>query len=89
MSNSSVSIKKSYPFTCVGGQRGHISLTNDGRTVMLLYNDGIVTFHAFTDCPNETAEDQAKRHVRQNIDTEAQFFEDTFLDLLNWLLQIK
>ncbi len=88
MNNPTVSIKKCYGFTCAGGAHGHISLTNDGRAVMLLHNDDQLKFQVFTAHPNETAEAHAKRHVWENIDAEADFFEDRFLDLLNWLLHI-
>ncbi len=88
MNNPGVPIKKSYAFTCAGGLGGHISLTNDGRAVLVcsLHTDGQIECKVFTPNSDDTAEAQARRHVLENIDAKAEFFEDPFLDLCNWLL---
>lgn len=88
MSYPGVPIKKSYAFTFKGGPGGHISLTNDGRVVLvhLRHTDGLLEWQVFTANSDETAEAQARRHVLEKIDPEAKFFEDPFLDLTNWLL---
>ena len=89
MDNPGVPIKKSYAFTFAGGPGGHVSLTNDGRAILvyLHHTDGRVDFKIFSARPDETAEAQAKSYVWENIDEKAEFFEDPFLDLCNWLLQ--
>lgn len=89
MNNTGVTIKKFYAFTFKGGPGGHISLTNDGRAVLvhLRHTDGQLEHQVFTANSDETAEAQARRHVLENIDPNAEFFEDPFLDLANWLLQ--
>ena len=89
MNNPGLPIKKFYAFTFAGGPGGHISITNDGRAVLvhLRHTDGQLECQVFTASPDETAEAQAKRHVWENIDGKAEFFEDPFLDLCNWLLQ--
>lgn len=89
MSNPGVPIKKCYAFTFAGGPGGHISVTNDGRAILvnLRHPDGQLEFKVFAASPDETAEAQAERYVRENIDANAEFFDDPFLDLLNWLLQ--
>lgn len=89
MSNPGVPIKKCYAFTFEGGPGGHISVTNDGRAILvnLRHPDGQLEFKVFATSPDETAEAQAERYVRENIDANAEFFDDPFLDLINWLLQ--
>ena len=88
MSYPRVHIKKSYAFTFKGGPGGHVSLTNDGRAVLvhLRHTDGKLESKVFTTNSDETAEAQARRYVLEKIDPEAKFFEDPFLDLTNWLL---
>lgn len=88
MSYPKVHIKKSYAFTFKGGPGGHISLTNDGRVILVhrRHTDGLLELQVFTGDSGETAEKQARRHVLEKIDSEAEFFEDPFLDLTNWLL---
>jgi len=89
MNNPGVPIKKSYAFTFAGGPGGHISLTDDGRAILvhLQRTDGKLECQVFTASQDETAEEQAKRYVWENIDAKAKFFEDPFLNLCNWLLQ--
>lgn len=89
MSNPRVTIKKCYAFTFKGGPGGHISVTNDSRAVLVhsCHPGGQIEFQVFAASPDETAEAQAERYVRENIDTNAEFFDDPFIDLLNWLLQ--
>lgn len=89
MNNPGVPIKKSYAFTIEGGPGGHISVTNDERAVLvhLRHTDGQLQCQVFTANQVETAEAQARRHVLENIDAKAEFFEDPFLDLHNWILQ--
>lgn len=83
-----VPFNKSYSFTFSGGLGGHISLTNDGRAVLvyLRQTDGLLECQVFTADSDETAETHARRHVLENIDPEAEFFEDPFIDLTHWLL---
>ena len=90
MNNPGVPIKKCYAFAFEGGPGGHISVTNDGRAVLVhsCHPEGKIEFQVFAASPDETAEAQAKRQVRENIDENAEFFDDPFLDLLNWLLQM-
>jgi len=89
MSNPGVPIKKCYAFAFEGGTGGHISVTNDGRAVLVhsCNPEGQIEFKVFAASPDETAEAQAERYVRENIDESAEFFDDQYLDLLNWLLQ--
>ena len=89
MNNTGVPIKKSYAFTFAGGPGGHISLTGDGRAILvhLRHTDDQLQLQVFTGSPDETAEAQARRHVLEIIDAKAEFFEDPFLDLCNWILQ--
>lgn len=89
MSNPRVQIRKIYTFKVAGGPAGHISITNDGRAILvhLRYTDGQIERQVFTTSQNETAEVQAKKHVLKKIDANAEFFEDPSLDLCNWLLQ--
>lgn len=91
MNNPKVPIRKCYAFTFKGGPGGHISLTDDGRAILVhrRHTDGLLKHQIFIDNPDETAEVQAKRYVLENIDAKAGFFEDPFLDLSNWLLQDK
>ena len=89
MSNPGVTIKKCYAFTFEGGPGGHISVTNDSRAVLVhsCHPEDQIEFKVFAASPDETAEAQAERYVRENIDESAEFFDDPFLDLINWLLQ--
>jgi hypothetical protein len=90
MGNTRVPIKRCYAFTFEGGPGGHISLTNDGRAILVhsCNPKSHIEFEVFANNPDETAEAQAKRHVWENIDENAEFFDDPFLDLANWLLQM-
>ena len=89
MSSPAVAIVKCYAFTLAGGRGGHISLTKDGRAVLvhLRHTDAQLELLLFSGGSEETAEVQAQRHVREKIDPKAVFFEDPFLDLITWLLQ--
>ncbi len=88
MDNTGVSIKKSYAFTYKEWLGGHISLTADSRAILVHSRNtkNQLECKVFTASPEETAEAQAKRYVLENIDEKANFFEDPFLDLYNWLL---
>ena len=89
MKKQGVPIKKSYAFACAKCSGGHISLTTDGRAILVHspHTDHQLEFRIFIDGRDETADTQARRYVLQNIDEKAEFFEDLYLDLCNWMLQ--
>jgi len=89
MKNPVVSIKEYYAFTFAGGPGGHISITDDGRAILvhLKHTDGKLEHKIFTASQDETAEAQARRYVLENIDAKAEFFESPFHDLTLWLLR--
>jgi hypothetical protein len=87
MNNKGVTIKKSYAFTFEGSPGGHISLTNDGRAVLVHLSHTDDQIKVFTDESGETADEQARKYVLENIDSSADFFEDPFLDLITWILR--
>jgi hypothetical protein len=66
---------------------GHIAVTDDGRAYLVSPFDADAAKPIeFKDEQNETAEARAARHVRENIDEEAHFFDDTAsLHLVIWL----
>lgn len=84
-----LSIEKYYSFTFEGGRGGHISVTNNGQAILvhLKYTNAELETRTFIDNENETAEAQARRHVLENIDPTAEFFEDPSDNLAIWLLR--
>jgi hypothetical protein len=89
MDNLGIKIVKCRGFTFRGDPSGLISVADDGRAVLVhaLRRDGAVEPKTFHDSPDDTAEEQAKQYVLDNIDAEAEFFEDMFSDLAIWLLE--
>jgi hypothetical protein len=89
MSNPKAKIVRCYAFTLDGGHGGHISVTDDGRAVLVhaIRPDNRIEFEVFSRSADETGEMQARTYVHENIDAEAEFFEEPFLGLATWLLE--
>lgn len=89
MRNLGIKIVRCRGFTFRGGPGGLISVTDDGRAILVhtLRPDGAIEPKTFHDSPEDTAEVQAKKYVVENIDANAEFFEDLFSDLAIWLLE--
>jgi hypothetical protein len=89
MNNLGIKIAKCRGFTFRGNPSGLISVTDDGRAILVhnLRHDGTVEPKTFHDSPDGTAEEQARRYVLDNIDAKAEFFQDIFSDLAIWLLE--
>jgi len=86
MSNSTVQIVKCYAHN--GGPGGHISVTDDGRAVLVCpLGEGDFPAKVFEGSSDETAEVQAQNYVHENFDKDAEFFDDSYLDLITWILQ--
>lgn len=82
-------IEKSYRWALGDGRGGHISVADDGRAVLVgRFGTGKIEAEVFSGTTGETGEIQAQKWVRKNLDADAEFAEDPYLDLVTWLLQI-
>jgi hypothetical protein len=89
MRNLGIKVVRCRGFTFRGDPGGLISVTDDGRAILVhtLRSDGTLEPKTFHDSPDGTAEAHAKQYVLENIDPNAEFYEDLFSDLAIWLLE--